>query len=172
MIRRPPRSTLFPYTTLFRSDHWTVAADAFIAYGKGRHRAGLNFSDRMTYAVAKLAGEPLLCLATTSRPDLELAERLRVSAIHPHICAAVTPVGARNRSRGAEREFVKDARYRVRLAKTATGPGTASPSAPRPGPCTRPRTGRCRGQPADPAALDGARQGRLAVLRTGPLGRP
>src|SRR3712207_8254416 len=22
MIRRPPRSTLFPYTTLFRSEHW------------------------------------------------------------------------------------------------------------------------------------------------------
>src|SRR2546428_4421653 len=22
MIRRPPRSTLFPYTTLFRSTHW------------------------------------------------------------------------------------------------------------------------------------------------------
>src|SRR2546426_11120522 len=22
MIRRPPRSTLFPYTTLFRSHHW------------------------------------------------------------------------------------------------------------------------------------------------------
>src|SRR3989440_7327300 len=25
MIRRPPRSTLFPYTTLFRSHHWTRA---------------------------------------------------------------------------------------------------------------------------------------------------
>src|SRR5687767_15577862 len=25
MIRRPPRSTLFPYTTLFRSDHSTVS---------------------------------------------------------------------------------------------------------------------------------------------------
>src|SRR3712207_6882695 len=24
MIRRPPRSTLFPYTTLFRSGPWTV----------------------------------------------------------------------------------------------------------------------------------------------------
>src|SRR3712207_8425540 len=24
MIRRPPRSTLFPYTTLFRSDVWMV----------------------------------------------------------------------------------------------------------------------------------------------------
>jgi len=46
----------------FTADHWTVAADAFIHYGKGRDRAGLNFGDCMTYAVAKLAGEPLLCL--------------------------------------------------------------------------------------------------------------
>src|SRR3712207_7783931 len=28
MIRRPPRSTLFPYTTLFRSDDDVVLADA------------------------------------------------------------------------------------------------------------------------------------------------
>src|SRR5260221_10049961 len=28
MIRRPPRSTLFPYTTLFRSDH--IRATAFL----------------------------------------------------------------------------------------------------------------------------------------------
>src|SRR5258708_26950602 len=27
MIRRPPRSTLFPYTTLFRSDHFRQALD-------------------------------------------------------------------------------------------------------------------------------------------------
>src|SRR3712207_8109110 len=26
MIRRPPRSTLFPYTTLFRSEEWTREA--------------------------------------------------------------------------------------------------------------------------------------------------
>src|SRR5438093_4987389 len=26
MIRRPPRSTLFPYTTLFRSDNWPRCA--------------------------------------------------------------------------------------------------------------------------------------------------
>src|SRR3712207_8595795 len=26
MIRRPPRSTLFPYTTLFRSEHWPQIA--------------------------------------------------------------------------------------------------------------------------------------------------
>src|SRR3712207_8347516 len=27
MIRRPPRSTLFPYTTLFRSEEWLEWAD-------------------------------------------------------------------------------------------------------------------------------------------------
>src|SRR5260370_32070638 len=29
MIRRPPRSTLFPYTTLFRSGRWRAAYDSF-----------------------------------------------------------------------------------------------------------------------------------------------
>jgi ribonuclease VapC len=58
----------------FTAEHWTVAADAFIAYGKGRHRAGLNFGDCMTYAVAKLAGEPLLCLGDDfPATDLQLA---------------------------------------------------------------------------------------------------
>jgi ribonuclease VapC len=59
----------------FTADHWTVAADAFVAYGKGRHRAGLNFGDCMTYAVAKLAGEPLLCLGDDfPGTDLEVAD--------------------------------------------------------------------------------------------------
>ena len=59
----------------FTADHWTVAADAFIAYGRGRHRAGLNFGDCMTYAVAKLAGEPLLCLGDDfPATDLQLAD--------------------------------------------------------------------------------------------------
>jgi ribonuclease VapC len=58
----------------FTADHWTVAADAFVTYGKGRHRAGLNLGDCMTYAVAKLAGEPLLCLGDDfPATDLQLA---------------------------------------------------------------------------------------------------
>jgi len=58
----------------FVADHWMVAADAFLAYGKGRHRAGLNYGDCMTYAVAKLAEEPLLCLGEDfSATGLELA---------------------------------------------------------------------------------------------------
>ena len=56
------------------AEHWTVAADAYLAYGKGRHPARLNFGDCMTYAVAKLAEEPLLCLGDDfSATDLELA---------------------------------------------------------------------------------------------------
>ena len=38
-----------------------VARDAFRHYGKGRHRAGLNFGDCFAYALAKTFGEPLLC---------------------------------------------------------------------------------------------------------------
>src|SRR5258705_4695049 len=36
MIRRPPRSTLFPYTTLFRSNPRGLAA--LVGSGRGRHR--------------------------------------------------------------------------------------------------------------------------------------
>src|SRR2546430_11259367 len=39
MIRRPPRSTLFPYTTLFRSPRWRAARRARAA-ARGRPRAG------------------------------------------------------------------------------------------------------------------------------------
>src|SRR2546430_8642989 len=38
MIRRPPRSTLFPYTTLFRSRHETVAARAQAPDDRGQTR--------------------------------------------------------------------------------------------------------------------------------------
>lgn len=44
----------------FGEVHWREAVLAFHRYGSGRHRASLNFGDCMTYAVAKLAGEPLL----------------------------------------------------------------------------------------------------------------
>src|SRR2546426_7026007 len=34
MIRRPPRSTLFPYTTLFRSHWWALSRPFGSAYGR------------------------------------------------------------------------------------------------------------------------------------------
>jgi ribonuclease VapC len=44
----------------FDLEQATLARDAFLRYGKGRHKAGLNFGDCMTYALAKQTGEPLL----------------------------------------------------------------------------------------------------------------
>ena len=38
----------------------TIAIDAFRRYGKGRHKAGLNFGDCLSYAMSKATGEPLL----------------------------------------------------------------------------------------------------------------
>src|SRR5258706_1850103 len=40
MIRRPPRSTLFPYTTLFRSIAETALANLLIATAGGEPRPG------------------------------------------------------------------------------------------------------------------------------------
>jgi ribonuclease VapC len=44
----------------FGADHWRVATEAFTRFGKGRHAACLNYGDCMTYATARIAGEPLL----------------------------------------------------------------------------------------------------------------
>ncbi|MBS9477644.1 type II toxin-antitoxin system VapC family toxin [Ancylobacter radicis] len=37
-----------------------LARQAFLDFGKGRHKAGLNFGDCFAYALAKATGEPLL----------------------------------------------------------------------------------------------------------------
>src|SRR2546430_2968335 len=42
MIRRPPRSTLFPYTTLFRSPHPLTPETAALATSKLRQRQRLE----------------------------------------------------------------------------------------------------------------------------------
>lgn len=47
-------------TVSFTNAHGRMAIKAFWRYGRGRHRAGLNFGDCMTYAVAAVADEPLL----------------------------------------------------------------------------------------------------------------
>jgi ribonuclease VapC len=44
----------------FGEAHWREAIGAYQRYGKGRHQAQLNFGDCLTYAVARLAAEPLL----------------------------------------------------------------------------------------------------------------
>lgn len=44
----------------FSHAHAEIAHEAWKRYGKGRHRASLNFGDCCSYALAKSTGEPLL----------------------------------------------------------------------------------------------------------------
>src|SRR6266513_5044325 len=69
MIRRPPRSTLFPYTTLFRSpDRWRLRAAAlpfaFRPFRADRKSTRLNSSHvSISYAV--------FCLKKKKKKDVE-----------------------------------------------------------------------------------------------------
>src|SRR5258708_15473433 len=70
MIRRPPRSTLFPYTTLFRSQpRGALAAVAvgtrIYVSGGAKIPAGMNLSDGLT------GGGPVELLATLEMFDTE-----------------------------------------------------------------------------------------------------
>jgi ribonuclease VapC len=46
----------------FGAAHWREALDAYDRFGKGRHPAALNFGDCLTYATARLAEQPVLCV--------------------------------------------------------------------------------------------------------------
>jgi len=58
----------------FGEAHWRETVDAYERFGRGRHSAKLNFGDCLSYATAKLAGQPLLCVGEDfSKTDLEIA---------------------------------------------------------------------------------------------------
>ena len=57
------------FTTL----HWQRAVEAYARFGKGRHPAGLNFGDCMTYATAlSLASRFSAAAMTSAKPILSL----------------------------------------------------------------------------------------------------
>lgn len=59
---------------VFGEQHWREALEAFRRFGKGRHPAALNFGDCLSYAVARLAGHPLLFVGDDfPRTDIEVA---------------------------------------------------------------------------------------------------
>ncbi|MEQ1887365.1 MAG: type II toxin-antitoxin system VapC family toxin [Bryobacteraceae bacterium] len=51
----------------FTEEHSLVAIRAYARYGKGRHKAALNYGDCMAYAIAKVAGQPLLFVGADFR---------------------------------------------------------------------------------------------------------
>src|SRR2546427_10064645 len=93
MIRRPPRSTLFPYTTLFRSGWYptavAVAADGktlFVANGKG---AGSHANPDGSY-IANLITGSVSIIPAPDRATLARYTR-EVYALSPYSNARIRP---------------------------------------------------------------------------------
>src|SRR3712207_6950218 len=81
MIRRPPRSTLFPYTTLFRSQVLRVAAEAASA------EMSWKLQDRYTKDLAAMTGQQGVRVVQTPRAIDRKSTRLNSS--HANISYAV-----------------------------------------------------------------------------------
>src|SRR3712207_7510674 len=85
MIRRPPRSTLFPYTTLFRS-HLGVRRLALPAQGRHPARAQLGGGDADQRAHGGVIGGPHLSSTVDVEPD---RKSTRLNSSHANISYAV-----------------------------------------------------------------------------------
>src|SRR2546429_6296763 len=78
MIRRPPRSTLFPYTTLFRSDY--PYADAMTYFARALGAAHTGRSEEHTSELQSRLH--LVC-----RLLLEKKKKQMIHHVHDHIVA-------------------------------------------------------------------------------------
>src|SRR3712207_9554189 len=88
MIRRPPRSTLFPYTTLFRSERgWedsfpgevvgVIGAGAFVAFGDGYE--GLLPVRRLRGEWWELNEEGTMLIGAEGGKRIRLGDEVRVT---------------------------------------------------------------------------------------------
>ena len=60
-----------------------LAVDAYQRFGKGRHRAGLNFGDCFAYALCKATRQPLLCKGQDfPQTDIATVPRIRGESEH------------------------------------------------------------------------------------------
>src|SRR2546429_4495580 len=71
MIRRPPRSTLFPYTTLFRSDGECTVRSGYLATGTETPYNSAQFSPTMRL---RSASEMVIVCSSITISDAERSE--------------------------------------------------------------------------------------------------
>src|SRR3712207_7024623 len=79
MIRRPPRSTLVPYTTLFRSNHLTRRELEGVLAGEGIALKGLG----MVYVLMQAELDCVVCSGALDRKST------RLNSSHANISYAV-----------------------------------------------------------------------------------
>src|SRR2546422_5521183 len=90
MIRRPPRSTLFPYTTLFRSGHAILADDHLELY----EAVAVSIVERIPLRGQRRARNPNANDLQRTRVGIEPCHRLdrkstRLNSSHGYISYAV-----------------------------------------------------------------------------------
>src|SRR5258708_27688615 len=85
MIRRPPRSTLFPYTTLFRSVSVECERHFLDAFAPER---GTNRRMALTFAIEKKKSAPT-CAMRRFVPRSRDRKSTRLNSNHPIISYAV-----------------------------------------------------------------------------------
>src|SRR2546430_6376685 len=88
MIRRPPRSTLFPYTTLFRScPSRSRGRLGSRAPAEGRSRSELTMwliTTQGFYSVVAHRDQPDMLLVRARTSDDTAALKRQIHRIHPH----------------------------------------------------------------------------------------
>src|SRR2546427_3987982 len=88
MIRRPPRSTLFPYTTLFRS---RLGSSMNVVAGPVKLNTGTGAAGSVVSNRTSLSGDVAAALATLRTPHDEFRDRksTRLNSSHSQISYAV-----------------------------------------------------------------------------------
>src|SRR3989442_2788334 len=97
MIRRPPRSTLFPYTTLFRSSEYRALGCANVDWSGGIRASMLNYGplwsmrfERSEEHTSELQSRPhLVCRLLLEKKKLHSSTR-----VQPAPSAVATDIGA------------------------------------------------------------------------------
>src|SRR3712207_3320162 len=114
MIRRPPRSTLFPYTTLFRSMPGWIDAHVHITWSFGRDGKNAGASETTQEAAYRAASNAWLTLTagfTTvqsvgSPTDVPLRDAVERGALPgPRILTAVEPLFGQGEKTGTPEEI-------------------------------------------------------------------
>src|SRR3712207_9091916 len=112
MIRRPPRSTLFPYTTLFRSSILEVTRERTLAFCSLSKRSGMT-----GYRSAMMAGDPELIAALRRlRPSIGVATQAFVQEAAVAAWGDDEHVEERRRIFAEKRALFVDFFNRVKLA--------------------------------------------------------
>src|SRR3712207_8613541 len=93
MIRRPPRSTLFPYTTLFRSSALTL-----MPYNKPTANASLTYK----FSLGGMRPDKVRVLVVVKSDR----KSTRLNSSHANISYAVFCLKKKNRSRSKEHTYV------------------------------------------------------------------